>query len=472
MPKTTISRSARAELASQAADIRRRGQLAGLDVAGIAAGIAQQLPELSALEVWRLAYGWTRPQVVAAISDLYIADGLAAPRLSSARLCRWEHDGVQPEAEYVEALTRVYGVSPRQLGIDLPGSCSSCGYGQHAPAPSIQGASMAREGDSADSTLRAVADSIQLQRDLEGPAGGVGTREQLHQAVTYYSTHYGHWPPATLAAEVHRARQAVVDMLRHEHPEQDRTELRVLAGWLSALLGNASFHTSDYAGAHIHLGAGARLGASVGLHRLAGWSLGAQSMVAAFQDRPAEALDLADAAYDYTRTPRHQAQITAWCQLRAFAALGRTHESHQAAAQAQHAMDISDEEPDAGRFGMDRAELHQHLAEAALTLGEHRQAVEHAETARRLKSSGSGGWAAALAIQARACAGQHSTVEATGLAHQVLDAVPAEQLRETTRQRLTQLDHDLGHDEHPGAHVHELHERLETLPAHRPVPRA
>ena len=466
----TISRAARAELVHQAAEIRARGQFAGHSITAIAAEIAERVPSLNELEIWRLAYGWTRPQVVSAIGDLYTSEGLARPRLSSARLCRWEHNGVRPEPEYLDALAQVYGVTPRQLGFDRSGPCPCRGYGRAAAAPSNhrQGAGMARESEN---TLRAVADSIQLHRELEGPAGGPGTREQLQQAVAYYSTHYGHWPPATVAAEVHRARQAVVDMLDHEHTEQDRTELRAVAGWLSALLGNASFHTSDPAGAHLHLGTAARLGISVDQHRLTGWSLGAQSMVATFQGRAAEALDLATAAHDYTHTPLHRAQITAWCELRALAELGRTTDARQAAVRAQQAMDVSEDEPDAGRFGMDRAELHQHLAEAALQLGDHRIAAEHARTAQSLKPSGSGGWAAATAIGARALAREHAAVDASSWAHQILDAVPPERLRATTRQRLTALDHDLHTERHPSSHARELRERLAAVPAHVPQPR-
>jgi hypothetical protein len=77
MPR--ISRARRAELAHRAARIRQQGQRADWDVTAIAEEIARQLPELKPLEVWRLAYGWSRPQVVAAIAELYEQDGLAHP---------------------------------------------------------------------------------------------------------------------------------------------------------------------------------------------------------------------------------------------------------------------------------------------------------------------------------------------------------------------------------------------------------
>ncbi|MFC7344508.1 helix-turn-helix domain-containing protein [Saccharopolyspora griseoalba] len=425
-------------------------------MATIADEIIRQAPELTPLEVWRLAYGWSRPQVVAAISELYTADGLAPPGVTTARLCRWEHDGVQPDPDYATALARVYQVPPQKLGLNVPSLTTAAGYGRPAQ-PSTLGAAMA------DTTLTAVADSVQLQRDLDGPAGGPATREHVQHAVDYYARHYSSYAPSVLAGEIHRARQMVVDMLTHPQPDTARCELRRLAGWLSALLGNLAFHTADYAGAHIHLGTGARLGTSVGETHLTGWSLGAQSMVASFGHRPTDALELAHQAHDHADTPLRQAQISTWCELRALSMLGRHREAATVATRAQHHMDRAADQP--GRFGFDRAEFHQHLAEAALRLGDTATAEDHAATAVSLKRTGSPGWAAVTIIRARAAAADHASSDATALAARVLDAVAPEHLRETTRQRLAALNRDLHAENHPGPHARELHDRLHALPA-------
>jgi hypothetical protein len=161
----------------------------------------------------------------------------------------------------------------------------------------------------------------------------------------------------------------------------------------------------------------------VGENRLAGWSLGAQSMVAFFGDRPVDALDLARQANEYADIALHRAQITAWCELRALATLGHRHDARRAATLAQRHMDtVGLDEP--GRFGFDHSELHQHLAEAFLRLGDTNVARLHAGRSLELKSPGSGGWAAATVILARAHAAEHSTAEAAALANSVLDTVP------------------------------------------------
>ena len=283
----------------------------------------------------------------------------------------------------------------------------------------------------ADNALTAVADSVQLHREIEGPGGGPATREQVQRAVDYYAMNYARYPPSILAAEIHRCRTMVVDMLTRNQPERDRTELRRLAGWLSALLGDLAFTLSDYVGAHIHLGTGARLGIAVGESRLTGWSLGAQSMVAFFGERPVDALGFARQASEYANTALHRAQITAWCELRALAMLDHRSDVRRAATLAQHHMDTAGrDEP--GRFGFDHAELHQHLAEAFLSLGDVSAARLHADCSLALKNPGSGGWAAATVILARAHAAERSTAEATALAISVLDSVPPASLRITT----------------------------------------
>jgi hypothetical protein len=459
-----ISRARRAEFQHRAAQIRQWGQRADWDVATIAEEIACQLPEVKPLEVWRLAYGWSRPQVVAAVLEVYRHAGLAEPGLTSARLCRWEHDTVAPDPDYAHALARVYQVPPRRLGIKLSGTMADGEYGHPTQLPD-PGAAMA------DSALTAVTDSVQLQREVEGPGGGPATREHIQRAVDYYAMNYARYTPNTLATEIHRCRTMVVDMLARNQLERDRTELRRLAGWLSALLGDLAFTLSDYAGAHIHLSTGARLGIAVGENRLAGWTLGAQSMVAFFGGHSVEALDLARQAGEYAESALHRAQIIAWCELRALATLGHHADARRAATLAQRHMDTAGrDEP--RRFGFDRAELNQHLAEAFLRLGDTSAARVHADRSLGLKRPGSGGWAAATVILARAHAADRSTAEAVALANSVLDTVLPVALRETTRHRLKALDADLFSEPRPGQASRDLHDRLQTLPAHVPTQRS
>ncbi|HEX2290024.1 MAG TPA: hypothetical protein VHH53_07500, partial [Pseudonocardiaceae bacterium] len=157
-------------------------------------------------------------------------------------------------------------------------------------------------------------------------------------------------------------------------------------------------------------------------------------------------------------------------ELRALATLGYRDDARRAATVAQRHMDTAGrDEP--GRFVFDHAELNQHLAEAFLRLGDTSAARLHAGRSLELKTTGSGGWAAATVILARAHAAEHSTADATALAKSVLDTVPPALLRETTRRRLTALNADLLSERRSGQASRDLHDRLQTLPAHIPAQR-
>ncbi|MGR6924268.1 helix-turn-helix domain-containing protein [[Actinomadura] parvosata] len=460
-----LSRARRAELLRAAGDIRRRGQRAGWRVDQIAHTICAELPQMQPLEAWRLAYGWSRPQAIDGITALYVEQDLAPPALNPAMLCRWEHGTIAVGPEYAALLCTLYGTTADKLGLPRkrtsvmhlqPGAGSGYGawHGRHAMT------------DDQSAALTAVGESVQLAVEADGPAGGPATRDALQAAVRYYALRYSSFPPALLAAEVHRTRTLVTQMLRRPQTDADRSELRRLAGWLSALVGNTAFHVADYAAAQIHFATAARLGATVDDHDLICWTLGAHAMTAYTQDRHQDALDLAGEALDYATTPLRRAQIIAWAQLRATAAFGPSRRSDAArlAGRAQDEMAADPRGDQPGRFGFDTAELLLHLGEAALLVGDHAQALAHARASQDHIPHGRPGWAAAVLLQARGEAARRRWADAAALAGDVLDTIPAQSLRETARGRLRALDRELTAASDPGAEARALHERIAELP--------
>jgi len=459
-----ISRPRRAELQRDAHAIRQRGQLAGRGVQQIAGDIQHELGELRPLEAWRLAYGWTRPQVIAAVAALYENDGLAAPPVNSAMLCRWEHGARTPIAEYRDALARLYRVSPVELGLAqrngdrLGGAVGDDWYGRY------QTVTMPGDGDTAAAVLAAIRESIQLALDVEGPAGGRRTREHLDHAIEYYALNYARFPPPMLAREVHRCRTLVTAMLEQPQSDVERRELRRHAGWLSALIGNLAFHLADHIPALIHLGTAARLATDVGEPRLTSWSLGAQSMVTHAQGRHAEALDLAQQGTAHATSPLQRAQLLSWAQLPAIAQVGTTTEVNRTATAAQREFDADPDGEQPGRFGFDSAELELHLAETCVTLNDNRQAATHARRSLTHTTAGRPGWAAATLVLAASEAGSGRPDQAAELALDVLDTVPLPALRDTSRRRLRRLDQTLASYGTPPQPVIELHGRIQALP--------
>jgi hypothetical protein len=438
-----ISRAARAEAQRRARQIRQRGQLAGRSVASIAGTIQAQVPGIRSLEAWRLAYGWSRPHVIAGIATLYERDGLAVPGINSSMLCRWEHGDAQPGHEYGRLLCRFYRARPDQLGLAPPAAA--------IPLP--------RTPTDAPAGPAAVWESVELVMEVEGPAGGPLTLAQLGQAVQYYAADYSRIPPDRLNAEVHRCRTAVNAMLGHSPPATVRSELCVLGGWLSALLGNLAHHRGEHTVADIHLRTAAGLAAETGHARLRAWASWARSMVARHQGHAAAALELAHAGNALAREPLRQAQGLAWAEVPALVALG--HDPSSAIAAAQRAMDTAaGEEP--GRFGFDRAEFHLHLAEALLAAGKPAAALAHAGTSRDRTSPGSPSWVAATLALAVAEVRRGELEHAVELAVLVLDTVPADRFRDTSRRRLTRLVADLNHRD-PAGTAHFLGDRLRAI---------
>lgn len=480
-----IDRRRRAEIVRSAQRIRQQGQLSGWDVEAIAAAILTELEELKPLEAWRLAYGWTRPQVVNSIAALYVADGLAAPALNSSMLCRWEHGKLLPSGEYIDALCRVYRVTPDQLGLSMRALKAPSVADHVAPSPHRTGKpagnnpahqrtaqpgagqyGQLRVDDlNAAAALAAVRESIQLGMEIEGPAGGPLTREQLGHAIDYYAHHYSAFAPAVLAPEVQRCRSLVTGMLGQAQPTSARNDLRRLAGWLSALLGNLAFHLAHYPAAWIHLGTAQRLGAGVGDARLICWSLGALSMIARYQHRYAEALDIARESMSHTTTPLTRAQVLVWAKLPALAWMGTQHrsEADRVLAAARREMDTDPEGEQPGRFGLDLAEFELHVAEAYLALDEPIQTAAHAQAALERSMTGRPGWAAAMLVLAASEARRRRPGQAADLAMTVLDSVSPDSLRETARQRLVRLGRALGALDKPHPTACDLHERLRTV---------
>jgi hypothetical protein len=486
-----IDRTRRTMIKNLAKEIRRSGQLAGWGTSRIAAAILSEIPDVRPLEAWRLAHGWSRPEVIAGIAGLYRQAQLRPPALNSSMLCRWEHGESAPGTEYADALCRLYQVLPAQLGLSAPAlSSGSAGEASGAPLSksatgTFTGPGVRRSGELQDATptgppatsgwtgepglpkedwwsgASAVRESVQLAMEAEGPFGGPMTREQLRRAVRYYDLNYAAFPPSLLVSEVRSCRAVVRGMLGHGQPTAVRRTILLLGAWFSALLGNLAFHAAaDFTGAEIHLCTAAGLADAVDNRQLLSWVLGAQSMLAGVQDRAQDALDLALQAVRNADTSLRRAQAISWAQLPALVRLGRGDDAREAMVAAHREMDASPVQGEPGRFGFDRAEFELHLAEAALGLGDLGAVKAHAEESLRYTTLGRPGWVAATLVLARGSAARGFADHGVELALHVLDTIRPEMLRTTAWRRLTALDEQLTAVQVGGRPAADLHERL------------
>ena len=469
-----ISRQRRAELARAGQLIRQRGQRADWPVKRIAAQIRQELPEVRPLEAWRWAYGWSRAQTVAQVVQYYKDHDLGVPGLNTSMLCRYEHGEITPGPDYADALSNVYRATPFDLGLEtsyprwaVTGGRAEYGAAWGTAATARNGQLMANGSTSA---LQALRDSVNLGLEVEGPAGGPQTRESLQVAVDYYARHYSASPPGVLASEVHQVRHLVNGMLVQRMADQARTELRRLAGWLSALVGNLAFHLDDRPAATVHLQTAERLADAVGDRWLGCWTLGARAMIAHHQNQHEDAILLGQRAHALADTPLRRAQMLAWAVLRPTAALGASaREVSVIIGDAKDAMAAADGDLP-GRFGFDLAELELHLAEASLLAGDHAEARRYSHDSLGHIPHGRPGWTAAQLVLARGEAARNQGDDAAALAVEVLNTIPSASLRSNSRERLVALVDDLAEVDSPA--VRDLRERVAALPPLVPAGRA
>ncbi|MFI6890177.1 helix-turn-helix domain-containing protein [Streptosporangium canum] len=217
------------ELGRGEAAVRMRGQREGFPLARIVTAMCTTCPELSPLEAWRLALGWSRAQTIAQVVGLYLCDGLKPPALSEAMLCRFEHGPHRPGPEYAGMLARAYGAGLDQLGLRPRCVCGADlgGYGQQTAPLIVPGVEMTAAG------LPAVRESLRLAL-LDAPYGGPVVVELAEAAVEHYALNYSRHVPAHLFDEVHAARSLLGDALAVPVNATIGAELRRSAGWLSA----------------------------------------------------------------------------------------------------------------------------------------------------------------------------------------------------------------------------------------------
>ena len=458
-----VTRTRRAEIQAAAARIRRAGQRSAHSTQRTARAIRAQLPEVTALEAWRLALGWSRAVAVQEIVTACLAAGLPEPGLTEPMLCRWEHDPRErPSSEYAVMIGHAYGAPLPALGLTRHARAitspqgAAIHYGRpDRPSPSPT----TGEPMTTAASLPAVRESLHLALQVD-PSAGPAVLEAAEAAVEHYALHYSRHPPHALFAEVRDTRGLLTGLLDQGRPPG--TELLRQLGWLSGLLGNLAHHLGDSTGARVHLTTAAHLGHRSGDARLLAWAHGAHSMTARASDHHQAAVASARRGLDAAPTALVHAQLGAWALAPALAARGDHAGAVAAWLAAEEAMaDARREEP--GRWGYDLAEHRLHGAELHLVLNEPTAAAPLAEESVAATTAGTPGWAAATLLLARTEATAGDGDDAAARACAVLDAVPVNRLRATSRARLTHLTHDLAGLR--TASVVELHDRLRALPA-------
>lgn len=344
------------------AKLRAEARAQGWPIPRIVDAIVDQFG-VSRLKAHRLARGWSRPEAVERILATYDADGLPPPKLTTQRLCAWEHDPrVRPGEEYLDRLCRVYETRPDQLGYghdytpvakqvtsDLPGEPSATYAG--LPAVSHEAQSDGEEADTnrpeflraigatglAALLDRAARAAARLSSKLGSSNLGPVTIEQLELRVAGLMQGFQHTSSNLLFREVFAQQEEVDALLEGRQPLRQRRELYRIAGQLSALLGATAFDLGDHPTAHAHLLTAWQLAREVGDHDLIAVVRVNQSTTALWAGNFRGALDYAQDGQRYA-TGARRAQLAARCEARAYARMSERANAFDALARADRAM--------------------------------------------------------------------------------------------------------------------------------------
>lgn len=174
-----------------------------------------------------------------------------------------------------------------------------------------------------------------------GSSLGPGAVEDLAQTVESFRLSYGRTRPERLEPDLIATRQYIGSLLTGKLTLDQHRELVVLAGWLSALLGLASFDLGNYAAAAIWCRDAEDRALEARHRELAAWSRDPLAIMAFYLDRPAEAIEHTRAGRAYA--PRKSAAwaVHAAQEMRALARFGpsRQAEFTRARRRAERAID-------------------------------------------------------------------------------------------------------------------------------------
>ena len=262
----------------------------------------------SRLKAYRLAYGWTLGEAVAAVHALCQEQGLGTRGLTDRSWLEWEA-GAKPNGDYQDLLCRLFVTGPVQLGFATDYGETVEGVGEPAVAPLPLG----RPGDGievGEATDRryackgigaavvspvalkgALVDALEFTRRAGTSAVGAGVLEHLELAVADFNRASEVVSPAALFGEVRWYRQAVDRLIAGPHTLREGRQLYAHAGWLSELLAWLARDLGNPATAWAYGVDAWHYGWQAGHEELCAWALNAQASIALHYNQPGQALE-------------------------------------------------------------------------------------------------------------------------------------------------------------------------------------
>lgn len=220
--------------------------------------------------------------------------------------------------------------------------------------------------------------------DHASQAGAALAEETLHAAreqVIALARSYAATPPLALHQHAVQVRALLYRLIERTRRPAQVADLYVMAGQVCGLMAAATFDLGYFPAATEQARAAFAYGEAAGHNGVRAYARGLQAVIAYWDRRPREAVELTRSAARYAGSGTSGTRL-ACVRARAWSYLGaevETTAAIQDATAARHTDEPDDDMYDTigGEFGFSRAREHNWYGTALLTLGDHTAAAEH-----------------------------------------------------------------------------------------------
>lgn len=384
-----MRRSEKAERERARLELRSRG----LTVAQIAEEMADRF-HVRPRTAWRYALGWEQWKTV---QEFRTAN--PAARIDDSRVSKWEswpYSGTRPSLENLAGLAHTFGhgctvadlvddedlkqfsTAERQL-IDAARMPVPDTYGDLAMRRALEDAFTP---DLGPDVMRAAAveTAYETWQHLASAAVSIDPIgiQVMYDQISELSRAYPSTAPAVMLRQARRARDTTFRMLEQTKRPAQLVDLHLAAGMSCALLASASFDLGQSDAALAQTRAADRYADMAGHPGLRAWAAGFTGLIAYWDDRPAEAVQVIEAAISQAPAGRARARLGA-IQARAWALMDNPQEVRSALAAADGALEAgpTDDLHDvvAGELGWTQLQHDMCAGTALVTVGDADDAV-------------------------------------------------------------------------------------------------
>ena len=262
-------------------------------------------PGQNRLRAYRLAAGLTQEEVAEALANLAWERDRERLAVDANHVSKWERGVIRPRKFYRRLFCILYGATEEDLGLRPPRPSVPLSEGDMArsdfPVGGLTEALPQFNGSLAGLLAASTAEATALVGGAARAGYDLSTLiAQAYATADDLAIRYLTSPPAPILAEAHERRRQLLLMLHDQIPPAMARDLYLVAGLLSGISAYACLDLGHPDAATAQAEAGHVCAAYGGHDGLRAWMYGTQSLIARFEGRYAQALDLARRGLEYT----------------------------------------------------------------------------------------------------------------------------------------------------------------------------